>query len=177
MIAFSRLTSHGTSNNHCHDSDTRRVFGSHFIHSSSQTGQCAQIELHAVLLCLSRERSEHNADVLLLERAKFLGARRCFSVKDLTTNTDILSDGGFESHSWSNWSPYNSIYYGSAMQMSYSGTGPRSGSWFYSDVQYTRGDGIYQNVTTVVGRNHSIEFYLANPQGGNVSLAVVSISP
>ena len=99
------------------------------------------------------------------------------SVTDLTTNTDILSDGGFESHSWSNWSPYNSIYYGSATQEDYSGTGPRSGSWFYSDVQYTHGDGIYQYVTTVVGRNHSIEFYLANPQGGNISVAVVSISP
>ena len=99
------------------------------------------------------------------------------SVKDLTANTDILLDGGFESHSWDYWSAYNSIYYGSGMQTSYSGSSSRSGWWFYCDEQYTHGDGIYQNVTTVIGRNYSISFYLANPQGGNVSVVVVSIGP
>ena len=100
-----------------------------------------------------------------------------FSMKDSSTNSAILSNGGFETPSWTYWTPYNSIYYGSAMQMSYSGSVPRSGSRFYCDVQYTRGDGIFQNVTTVVGRNYSISFYLANPKGGNVSVAVVSIGP
>ena len=34
---------------------------------------------------------------------------------------------------------------------------PRTGSRFYFDLQYTRVDGIYQNITTVIGQNYSRE--------------------
>jgi hypothetical protein len=97
------------------------------------------------------------------------------SVKDSITNVELLNDTGFELGSWTYWTAYNTVYYSSGMSYGYSSWGPYAGSYFYLDVQYTAGDGIFQNVTTVTGRNYTISFYLANPRGGNFSVAIVSI--
>jgi hypothetical protein len=94
---------------------------------------------------------------------------------DCTTNVERIRDGGFESGSWNYWTGYNSIYYASGMSMGYNSWPPYDGYYFYLDVEYTAADGIFQNVSTVVGRNYSISFYLANPLDGNVSVAIVSV--
>jgi hypothetical protein len=99
------------------------------------------------------------------------------SVKDSITNVQLLKNTGFEQDNWNYWTPYNTVYYSSGIIASYSSWGPYAGTNFYLDVQYTVGDGIFQNVTTVTGRNYTISFYLANPLGGNFSVAIVSIGP
>ena len=99
------------------------------------------------------------------------------SIKLTTGGPELLGNPSFNTATWAKWTPYNSVYYASGITNAYSGWSPRSGANFYLDVQYTHGDGVFQNVTTVVGQNYKITFYLANPQGGNVSVAVVSIGP
>ena len=94
---------------------------------------------------------------------------------DCYTNTSKIQDSGFESGTWNYWTPYNTIYYASGLSTGYNSWSSLAGSHFYLDVQYTIPDGIFQNVTTVIGRNYTISFYLANPLGGNFSLAVVSV--
>ena len=97
------------------------------------------------------------------------------SMKLTTGGPELLGNAGFETASWTYWTSYNSVYYGSGIGLARAECSPRTGSRFYFDLQYTRGDGIYQNITTVIGQNYTVSFYLANPQGGNISVAVVSI--
>ncbi|CAF4149716.1 unnamed protein product, partial [Adineta steineri] len=99
------------------------------------------------------------------------------SMKDSITSYELLSNTGFEDDNWDYWTPYNSVYYSSGISSGYKSWRPYAGSYFYLDVQYTSADGIFQNITTVVGRNYTISFYLANPHGGNVSVAIVSVGP
>ncbi len=101
------------------------------------------------------------------------------SMNDSTTSTDLIQNGGFETGNWPPWTYWlanNSAYYSSGMSKTSDGWyHPHTRTYFYVDVQYTTGDGIFQNVTTVVGTNYTVSFYLASPRGGNVSVAVVSI--
>lgn len=100
------------------------------------------------------------------------------SMKDSQTNSELLVNGGFESGTWSPWVYFLTVYYASGMSSNYNSWNARSNSYFYVDVQYNKtGDGIYQNVTTVLGRNYTISFYLANPRGSNFSAAIVSVGP
>ncbi|UJR11357.1 hypothetical protein I4U23_015538 [Adineta vaga] len=97
------------------------------------------------------------------------------SMKDSRTNVELLANTGFEQANWNDWQPYNSIYYSSGIRSNYFTWTAYAGYYFYLDVQYTAGDGIFQNVSTVIGKNYTISFYLANPLGGNVSVAIVSV--
>ena len=99
------------------------------------------------------------------------------SMKDTVNNTELIGNGDFESGNWDFWTHHTSAYVASGIRTNHNSFYPYAGSYFYYDVQYTFGDGIFQNVTTVSGRNYNISFYLANPLGGNVSLAIVSIGP
>ena len=98
-------------------------------------------------------------------------------MKITSVGSEMLGNNGFNTISWGAWAAFNSIYYGSCITPTRSDYPPRTGSGFYIDIQYTRVDGIYQNITTVIGQNYTVSFYLANPRGGNVSVAVVSIGP
>jgi len=97
------------------------------------------------------------------------------TMKDCTTNIEQINDGGFEWDGWTYWTPYSSIYYASGISIGHNSWPPYDGYHFYLDVQYTTVDGIYQNVPTILGRNYSNSFFLANPLGGNVSVAIVSV--
>ena len=99
------------------------------------------------------------------------------SMKITSGGSEMLGNNGFNTFSWSAWATFNSVYYGSGITSTHPLYSPRSGLGFYIDIQYTRVDGIYQNITTVIGQNYTVSFYLANPKGGNVSVAVVSIGP
>lgn len=100
------------------------------------------------------------------------------SMKDSQTNTNIITNGDFETNNWPPWTYYCSAYYGSGMSSGYSSLSAHGGSYFYLDMQYNKtGDGIFQNLTTVAGRNYTISFYLANPLGGSFSVAIVSVGP
>ena len=99
------------------------------------------------------------------------------SMKLTTGGSEMVRNNGFETPNWVDWTSYNSVYYGSGISAARAEYSPRTGSRFYFDLQYTRVDGIYQNITTVVGQNYTLSFYLANPKGGNVSVAVVSMGP
>ena len=98
------------------------------------------------------------------------------SVRHIPSGTQLITNGGFES-GWTPWTHYTTVYYGSGFRSSEAGFSVRSGSFFYYDVQYSIPDGIFQNITTVVGQNYTVSFSLANPFGGNFSIAVVSIGP
>ena len=99
------------------------------------------------------------------------------SVRHIPSGTQLINNGGFETGSWSPWIPYNTIYYGSGIRSSITGFAQRSGTYFYYDVQYSIPDGISQSITTIPGKNYTVSFSLANPFGGNFSIAVVSIGP
>ena len=111
----------------------------------------------------------------------FLNQQKFWALDDVSiknsVNAELLQDGGFESGSWTYWTGFNTIYQGSGMVTNYNSWSSRSGSRFYVDIQYSAGDGIFQNVTTVIGSNYTISFYLANPRGGNASVAIVSVGP
>jgi hypothetical protein len=100
------------------------------------------------------------------------------SMKKSGSSTELINNGDFEADSWTPWTYWlasNSVYDGSGMSYGYGSCNSHGGYYFYVDVQYTAGDGIFQNVTTVAGKNYTISFYLANPLGGNVSVAIVSV--
>ena len=99
------------------------------------------------------------------------------SIKHSRNGTQLLTNGGFETGTWSPWIYYCINYYGSGMHSSGSGYSPRTGTYFYYDAQYSIPDGIFQNITMIPGENYTISFFLANPSGGNFSLVVVSIGP
>ncbi|CAF1424006.1 unnamed protein product [Adineta ricciae] len=111
------------------------------------------------------------------QNQQYFWALDSVSMKDFQNSTELIRNGGFETGGWDYWTYYCSKYDGSGMRKSYLSCSPKAGSWFYLDIQYSAGDGIYQNVTTVIGRNYTISFYLANPLGGNVSVAIVSVGP
>jgi hypothetical protein len=102
------------------------------------------------------------------------------SMIDDATNVQRISNASFISGNLTDWTyflGYNSVYSRSRMSQTNDGYYyPYVGSWFYLDIQYTEGgDGIFQSVSLNAGRNYNISFYLANPYGGNVSLAIVCI--
>jgi hypothetical protein len=112
----------------------------------------------------------------------FLNEQNFWALDNVTmiqskTGNQIIGNGDFEAVNWNNWTPYNTVYYGSGITGARNSWSARSGYEFYIDIQYTIGDGIFQKVSTIIGDNYTISFYLANPYGGNVSVAVVSIAP
>ena len=110
----------------------------------------------------------------------FLNQKNFWALDDVSvvragTSTQLIGNGGFETTSWSDWTPYNSFYIASGITPARSTAFPHLGSQFYIDIQNTSADGIFQSFSTTIGMNYTIQFYLANPLGGNLSTAVASV--
>lgn len=93
------------------------------------------------------------------------------------TSTTLIDNGGFETVNWVSWTPFSSAYFGSGITQARPPIYPHSGSWFYIDIQRTSSNGVFQNFSSIIGVNYTIDFYLANPLGGNRSIAVASVGP